>query len=58
MALADGLDLDVAAAQRMGIQEGRERLEDQQRLALVGLALGMGADDVVRSGLRAHRRKP
>jgi hypothetical protein len=58
MALADGLDLDLATAQRMRVEEGRERLEDEQRLALVGLALGVGADDVVRGGLGAHRRKP
>ena len=58
MAVADGRHLDVAGAQVMGVEEGLERLEDEQRLALVGLALGVGADDVVRGRLRAHRRKP
>ena len=58
MALADRLHLDVAGAELMGVQEGHERLEDEQRLALVGLALGVGADDVVRGDLGAHRRKP
>jgi hypothetical protein len=40
------------------VEEGHEGLEDEQRLALVGLALGVGADDVVRSDLGAHRAKP
>ena len=58
VALADRLDLDAAGAQPVRVQEGHERLEHEQRLALVGLALGVGADDVVRGDLGAHRRKP
>ena len=58
MALADRLDLDLAAAEAVLVEEGRERLEDEQRLALVGLALGVGADDVVGGDLGAHRAKP
>ena len=58
VALADGLDLDVAGAQPVRVQEGHQRVEDEQRLALVGLALGVGADEVVRGHLGAHRAKP
>ena len=58
MALADRLDLDVAGAELWASRKAMQRLEDEQRLALVGLALGVGADDVVRGDLGAHRRKP
>ena len=57
VAVADGRHLDVAGAQAVCVEEGLERLEDEQGLALVGLALGVGADDVVRGRLRAHRRE-
>ena len=58
VALADGLDLEVAGAQLVRVQEGHQRVEDEQRLALVRLALGVGADEVVRGHLGAHRGKP
>ena len=58
VALADRFHLDLAGAELVRVQEGHQRLEDEQRLALVGLALGVGADDVVRGDLGAHRRKP
>jgi hypothetical protein len=58
VALADGRDLDLAAAHAARVEEGHEGVEDEQRLALVGLALGVGADDVVRGDLGAHRAKP
>ena len=58
VAVADGRDVDVAGAQAVGVEEGHQRVEHEQRLALVGRALGVGADDVVRGRLGAHRPKP
>ena len=46
--VADGRDLDVAGAQAVGVEEPQQRVEHEQGLALVGCALGVGADHVVR----------
>ena len=39
-------------------RKAAQRLEHEQRLALVGRGLGVGADDVVRGDCGAHRTKP
>ena len=47
MAVADGLDVQLARPEAVLVEEVLERLEYQQRLALVGLSLLASADDVV-----------
>jgi hypothetical protein len=48
VALADRLGLDGSLAQAAAVEEGLERLGDEQRDAVVAGALLVGADDVVR----------
>ena len=47
MPVADRLDLRLAVAEPDGVEEGEQRIEHEQRRALVQRALLVAADDVV-----------
>jgi hypothetical protein len=47
----------LAVAQVVAVEEREQRLEHEQRRALVGLRLGVGADDVVRRDLVGHQAR-
>jgi hypothetical protein len=47
VAVADRRDLQLAFADPGGVKELKQRIEHDQRRALVGLAFGVAADNVV-----------
>jgi hypothetical protein len=54
MPVADRLDRQLTCPELVLVEERLQRLEHQQRLALVGRALLGGADDVVGGNLNRH----
>jgi hypothetical protein len=52
--LAERLDLEVARAEPVLVEERLQRLDDEQRRALVGGGLGVASDNVVRGGCDGH----
>ena len=55
MPVADGLDVEIAAAEAVLVEKRAQRREDQQWRTVVALGVGVGGDDVVRCGFRWHR---
>src|SRR5919199_4890913 len=55
--LADRLDVELAGAEAVLVEERPQGLDDEQRRALVALGLGAAFDDVVRGGGDRHARR-
>ena len=54
MPVADRLGIEVAGAEAVLVEERQQRLDDEQRLALVARRVLGGADDVVGRDGVAH----